>query len=88
MLDEQERIQHNLKIIREYLLREFPGFYVRFGLNSIRITEDNQCGYQTSRVMRCADLLWSPEDLWRDLAFHRHHRITSFESIGSRVALL
>jgi hypothetical protein len=26
MLDEQERIQHNLKIIREHLLREFPGF--------------------------------------------------------------
>ena len=26
MLDEQERIQDNLKIIREYLMKSFPGF--------------------------------------------------------------
>jgi hypothetical protein len=23
---------------------------------------------------------WSPEDLWRDLAFHRHHRGSVFVS--------
>jgi hypothetical protein len=28
MLDEQERIQNNLKIIREYLLREFPDSHI------------------------------------------------------------
>jgi hypothetical protein len=28
MLDELERIQHNLKIVREHLLREFTGFNI------------------------------------------------------------
>ena len=69
MLDEQERIQNNLKIIREYLLREFPDSHITEDTSDAPIchkfTTTNLATYQQYKLKvgwrRLSDKTSTPE---------------------------
>ena len=69
MLDEQERIQQNLKIIREHLRREFPGFQITEDTSDAPIchkfTMTNLTNYQQYKLKvgwrRLSDKTSTPE---------------------------
>jgi hypothetical protein len=69
MLDELDRIQHNLKIIREHLLREFTGFNITEDTSDApichRFTLTDPMTYQQFRLKvgwrRLSDKISTPE---------------------------